>query len=56
MPIPLLLIAVAMEKEPQKDENPKPIIGGAAPRGYCPYDDKGNYIPPGYPLSYEIER
>jgi hypothetical protein len=43
----------ATEKEPErKDENPEPTTGAPAPTGYSPYDDKGNYIPPGY----EIER
>jgi hypothetical protein len=43
-----------MEKEEEReDENhAERTIGAPAPRGYCPYDDKGNYIPPGY----EIER
>ena len=48
-----LLALAALEKEPEhKYENPVTTIGAPAPRGHSPYDDKGNYIPPGY----EIER
>jgi len=38
--------------ERERQVNEKPTIGAPAPKGYCPYDDKGKYIPPGY----EIER